>query len=69
MRMLTRFRVFRVQVLMKKVIVHQINHGHATKQFCYVALSRATNLNNIYIYKGNNELMNEESIKTYFTKK
>ena len=34
------------------VIVHQIDHGHATKTWCYVALSRATNFNNIYIYKG-----------------
>ena len=35
---------------------------------CYAVSSRATNLNNIYIYRGNNELINEESIKSYFTK-
>jgi len=52
-----------------KVIIHQTNHGHATKKWLYVALSRATDLNNIYIYKGNNELINEEAINTYFNKK
>jgi len=53
----------------ENVIIHQIDHGYATKKWLYVAISRATDLNNIYIYRGKNELINEESIKSYFTKK
>jgi ATP-dependent exoDNAse (exonuclease V) alpha subunit len=53
----------------ENVIVHQINHFYASRKWIYVSMSRCTNLNNLYIYLGSNELIKDEEINSYFKRK
>ena len=39
------------------------------RKWIYTAITRATNLNNVYFYNGNSEEFNKQKLECYLTKK
>ncbi len=52
-----------------KYVIFEWNHRYVSRKWLYVALSRSTNLNNIYLFKDKPEEIDDQLVKKYFLNK